>query len=117
MYDSYEANSKIIQDFWKVLESFSEEEKSLYLKFVSGRTRLPDARSINLIHKIQKLNKRNPDNYMPASTTCYFTLSLPNYSSYEILRDKLRYAIHNCNSIDADFVPEEGMDEFDDKFV
>ena len=117
LYDSYEANSKIIQDFWKVLESFSEEEKSLYLKFVSGRTRLPDARSINLIHKIQKLNKRNPDSYMPISTTCYFTLSLPNYSSYEILRDKLRYAIHNCNSIDADFVPEEGMDEFDDKFV
>jgi len=116
LYDSYEANSKIIQDFWKVLESFSEEEKSLYLKFVSGRTRLPDARSINLIHKIQKLNKRNPDSYMPISTTCYFTLSLPNYSSYEILRDKLRYAIHNCNSIDADFVPEEGADQFDEQF-
>ena len=117
LYDSYEANSKVIQDFWKALESFTEEEKSLYLKFVSGRTRLPDARSINFVHKIQKLNKRNPDSYMPISTTCYFTLALPNYSSYEILRDKLRYAIHNCNSIDADFVPEEGLDDFDDKFV
>ena len=114
IYDSYEPNSKLIQDFWKVLESFTEEERSLYLKFVSGRSRLPDARSINFFHKIQKLNKRNPDNYMPVSTTCYFTISLPNYSSYEILRDKLRYAIHNCNSIDADFVPVEGAGEFDE---
>ena len=87
IYDSYEPNSKLIQDFWKVLESFTEEERSLYLKFVSGRSRLPDARSINFFHKIQKLNKRNPDDYMPVSTTCYFTISLPNYSSYEILRD------------------------------
>ena len=31
-------------------------------------------------------------------------LNLPDYSTYEILRDKLRYVIHNCNSIDADFV-------------
>ena len=114
IYDSYEPNSKLIQDFWKVLESFTEEERSLYLKFVSGRSRLPDARSINFFHKIQKLNKRNPDDYMPVSTTCYFTISLPNYSSYEILRDKLRYAIHNCNSIDADFVPVEGAGEFDE---
>ena len=115
LYESYEANSKTILDFWKALESFNEEEKSLYLKFVSGRARLPDIRGINYLHKIQKLNKRNPDNYMPTSTTCYFTLSLPPYSSYEILRDKLRYAIHNCSSIDADFVPDEGADEFDDQ--
>ena len=111
--ESYEPNSKVILNFWKALESFTEEEKSLYLKFVSGRTRLPDARSINFVHKIQKLNKRNPDDYMPTSTTCYFTLNLPEYSTYEILRDKLRYVIHNCNSIDADFVPEEGADQFD----
>ena len=116
-YDSYEPSMKIIQDFWKVLESFTEEEKSLYLKFVSGRSRLPDARSFHFTHKIQRSNKRNPDNYLPLSTTCYFTLTLPNYSSYEILRDKLRYAIHNCNSIDADFVPEEGANEFEESFV
>ena len=109
---AFDSNSKVITNFWKVLESFSEEEKSLYLKFVSGRTRLPDFRNMNFKHKIQRLNKRDPDNYMPTSTTCYFTLNLPEYSTYEILRDKLRYAIHNCNSIDADFVPEEGADQF-----
>ena len=115
IYESYEANSRIILDFWKALESFSEEEKSLYLKFVSGRARMPDIRGINFLHKIQKSNQRNPDNYMPTSTTCYFTLSLPQYSTYEILRDKLRYAIHNCSAIDADFVPDEGADEFDEQ--
>ena len=115
MTDAYDPNSKVISNFWKALESFTEEERSLYLKFVSGRTRLPDSRSLNFTHKIQRLNKRNPDDYMPTSTTCYFTLNLPDYSTYEILRDKLRYVIHNCNSIDADFVPDEGADQFDEQ--
>ena len=53
------------------------------------------------------IDRENPDKYMPTSTTCYFTLGLPQYSSYEILNEKLKYAIHNCNSIDADFVPDD----------
>ena len=48
---------------------------------------------------------------MPTSTTCYFTLGLPQYSSYEILNEKLKYAIHNCNSIDADFVPDDNEEQ------
>jgi E3 ubiquitin-protein ligase HERC2 len=114
--DSYESNSKVMINFWRALESFTDEERSLYLKFVCGRTRLPKTRNFNFIHYIKKLNQRNPDKYLPTSTTCYFTLNLPEYSTYEILRDKLRYVIHNCSSIDADFVPEEGADQFDEQF-
>jgi hypothetical protein len=51
---------------------------------------------------------RDVDKKMPTSSTWYFTLNLPNYSTYEILRDKLRYAINNCSTIYTDFFPEDG---------
>ena len=39
---------------------------------------------------------------MPESYTCFFLLKLPNYSSKSVLREKLKYAIHFCKSIDTD---------------
>lgn len=44
-----------------------------------------------------------PDTRLPAATTCYFTLKLPAYSSYDVLSKKLKYVIANCAEIDADF--------------
>ena len=49
------------------------------------------------------MSQSNPDRRLPSATTCYFTLKLPNYSSYEILYEKLKYVITNCSEIDADF--------------
>lgn len=113
-YDSCESDSPYIINFWKALESFSEEEKRKYLRFVSGRTRLPDPRNIPFEHKITLHQMNRPDQQMPTSSTCYFTLNLPNYSTYEILREKLRYVINNCSAIDTDFLPEDGGNEFID---
>ena len=115
LYDQYEADSPTILNFWKALESFTEEEKSKYLRFVSGRNKLPDPRNIMIIHKISLLRGRDPDKKMPTSSTCYFTLNLPDYSSYEILRDKLRYVINNCSAIDSDFFPEDGAEAFQEE--
>lgn len=36
-----DANAPLIMWFWDVLEEFSNEERSLFLRFVWGRTRLP----------------------------------------------------------------------------
>jgi hypothetical protein len=44
-----------------------------------------------------------PDTRLPSATTCYFTLKLPEYSSIDVLREKLKYVIINCSEIDADF--------------
>jgi hypothetical protein len=43
-----------------------------------------------------------PDIMLPVAHTCFFSIELPRYSSYEILRDKLRYAFTNCQAIDTD---------------
>lgn len=42
---------------------------------------------------------------LPVAHTCFFSLDLPPYSSYEVTRSKILYAIVNCQAIDADFNP------------
>ncbi len=48
------------------------------------------------------MDRRQPDQNYPMSHTCFFTLDLPNYSSEAVCRERLLYAIHNCQDIDAD---------------
>eukprot|EP00920_Eleutheroschizon_duboscqi_P023727 GHVT01059078.1.p1 GENE.GHVT01059078.1~~GHVT01059078.1.p1 ORF type:complete len:996 (-),score=273.43 GHVT01059078.1:474-3077(-) len=46
--------------------------------------------------------KRPEDNVLPSSHTCFFQVEFPVYSSKEILRQKLLYAITEGLAIDAD---------------
>ena len=39
---------------------------------------------------------------IPIAHSCIFSLELPSYSSVDIMRDKLRYAIFNSQSIDIE---------------
>lgn len=49
------------------------------------------------------MDKYNPpDNFLPESYTCFFLLKMPRYSCRSVLREKLKYAIHFCKSIDTD---------------
>ncbi|XP_076824506.1 E3 ubiquitin-protein ligase HERC2-like isoform X1 [Clavelina lepadiformis] len=98
-------NDELAEWFWEVLESFTNEERSLFLRFVWGRTRLPrsfaDFRGRDFV--IQVLDKYNPpDHYLPESYTCFFMIKLPRYSCKAVLEEKLKYAIHFCKSIDTD---------------
>nr|CAD7602464.1 unnamed protein product [Timema genevievae] len=40
-YKGVEASSPLVQWFWDVMEEFTNQERSLFLRFVWGRTRLP----------------------------------------------------------------------------
>ncbi|XP_056895396.1 E3 ubiquitin-protein ligase HERC2 isoform X1 [Takifugu flavidus] len=104
-YKGVEPTSALIQWFWEVMESFSNTERSLFLRFVWGRTRLPrtiaDFRGRDFV--VQVLDKYNPpDHFLPESYTCFFLLKLPRYSCKQVLEEKLKYAIHFCKSIDTD---------------
>ncbi len=46
--------------------------------------------------------KDSPDEYLPSAQTCFFSLSLPFYSSKEVLHEKLLYAIAISPNMDAD---------------
>ncbi|KAJ8777804.1 hypothetical protein J1605_014157 [Eschrichtius robustus] len=104
-YKGVEPSAPLIQWFWEVMESFSNTERSLFLRFVWGRTRLPrtiaDFRGRDFV--VQVLDKYNPpDHFLPESYTCFFLLKLPRYSCKQVLEEKLKYAIHFCKSIDTD---------------
>lgn len=44
-----------------------------------------------------------PDAYLPKAHTCFFSLNLPKYTSDKVMREKLLYAIFNCQEMDGDF--------------
>ena len=54
----------------------------------------------NTFNRLKKASC-DPDMMLPVAHTCFFSIELPKYSSYEILRDKLKYAITNCQAIDT----------------
>ncbi|KAG7392669.1 hypothetical protein PHYPSEUDO_015057 [Phytophthora pseudosyringae] len=93
--------------FWRALRAFSHEERSAFLRFVWGRSRLPaSADEFPQRFKLQSFNQqragRSVDAYMPVAHTCFFSIEIPAYSSESVLRKKLLYAIYNCQEIDGD---------------
>ena len=97
VYRGYNGNEQIIKWFWDWLTNAKEEEKFKYLKFVSGRTRLPKSGiGYSYTHTITQVSINNK---FPRSSTCFFTLKLPNYDSQEEFIEKMKYSIENCSDI------------------
>jgi alpha-tubulin suppressor-like RCC1 family protein len=110
---------EFIQRFWRVLEGLESEDKRAFLRFVWARSRLPlGSAQFHQKFKIQALASSGTgdgsasgggatagwmDSQMPKSHTCFFALQLPRYSSDEICRDRLLYAVRNCVEMDGDF--------------
>jgi len=108
VYRGVSPSSPLIKNLWKCLESFNTEERQMFLRFVWGRSRLPVAESDwNQQFTVHAL--RAGDDKLPIAHTCFFSLELPNYSSYEILRKKIVFAIFNCMAIDVDFNPNNSQ--------
>jgi E3 ubiquitin-protein ligase HERC2 len=102
-YSSCAPSDTHIRHFWQVMREFSTEERSALLRFTWGRSRLPlTASAFPQRFRLQSFNKRPADAYYPVAHTCFFSLELPHYSSLELMREKLRYAIFNCEAIDGD---------------
>jgi len=105
LYRGLSAGSPLVKNFWRAMESFNTEERQMFLRFVWGRSRLPvtdsDWTQNFTLHALKA-----GDDKLPISHTCFFSLDLPNYSTYEILRQKLLFACFNCMAIDIDFNPD-----------
>lgn len=54
-----DANASLVQWFWDVMEEFTNQERSLFLRFVWGRTRLPrtiaDFRGRDFVLQVSKM--------------------------------------------------------------
>ena len=49
---------------------------------------------------VRSVNSGNPDMWLPVAHTCFFSLDLPAYTSREITKSKLLFAMNNCNAIE-----------------
>jgi hypothetical protein len=83
--------------FWSALEAMDQAQRSRFVNFVSARSRLPastDDFDMNFkIVEPKPSAKEDPDSHLPHSQTCFFTLSLPFYSSQDVCFKRLVYAI------------------------
>uniref|UniRef100_A0A672I8L7 E3 ubiquitin-protein ligase HECTD3-like n=1 Tax=Salarias fasciatus TaxID=181472 RepID=A0A672I8L7_SALFA len=73
------------------------EDRSRFLKFVTGRSRLPAPFCVYF----ERVSSPTNDE-LPRASTCSSTLDLPKYTSAKVCEDKLRFAVYNCMSIDTD---------------
>ncbi|KFZ68013.1 E3 ubiquitin-protein ligase HECTD3, partial [Podiceps cristatus] len=99
-FEDFSSDDTSIQKFWEALNNFTREDLSRFLKFVTGRSRLP----VQITVYPERANSNTLD-LMPQACTCSCTFYLPNYSSAKACEELLRYAVYNCISIDTDKDP------------
>jgi E3 ubiquitin-protein ligase HECTD3 len=83
-----------VKFFWEAMNNFSNDERSKFVRFVTGRKRLPV--------KIYFCSSDQSATSFPDSSTCNCSIYFPNYPNAQIAEEKLRYAIMNCVAIDTD---------------
>ena len=121
-YGGFHGNHRVIAWLWEILQNdFSSQEHHMFLKFVTSCSKPPllgfahlqppfsvrcvevgdDADTGDTIGSVLRgffaINRKDPVNRLPTSSTCFNLLKLPNYQRKSTLRDKLRYAI-SCNT-------------------
>ncbi|XP_053738800.1 E3 ubiquitin-protein ligase HECTD3 [Synchiropus splendidus] len=101
-YEDMESNDIRVQYLWEALTNFTNEDRSRFLRFVTGRSRLPAP-----IFVFPDKPGVETTDALPRSSTCTSTLYLPSYPSAKVCEEKLRYAAYNCVAIDMDMGPWE----------
>ena len=105
-YSNCSPDNEFVKRFWRVFDKFTDSQKSMFLKFTWGRSRLPPAERLNdqrfkfLLFDSSRFD--NHDTHFPEAHTCYFQFDLPRYTTDEACREKILYAIESCGGIDTD---------------
>jgi len=96
----YTEDSPVVQNFWKTLASFSDEDRGKFLQFAWARSRLPPESELDSSWRM-KLNILDGINQeeLPTAETCFFNVNLPHYESFELMSQKLHLAVTHCSSI------------------
>lgn len=91
--------SRLFKDLIKYMCSLDKKDKKKFLTFVTGTSRLPIGGFKNLSPKLTVVKrtcspKEYPDDFLPTVMTCQNYLKLPEYSSYDILKEKITKAMN-----------------------
>lgn len=94
----YSAASQQIVWFWEAVGEMCQEDLARLLQFCTATSRVPlggfsQLRGVSGPQKFSIAKALGDDNRLPASHTCFHSIDLPVYSSKEILRERLMFAI------------------------
>ena len=117
-YENCDKNNEYVKRFWKVFDTFTSQQKSMFLKFVWGRDRLPPVDKIGerkfkfLLFDSDRFEDHNIQ--FPQAHTCFFQFDMPRYTNDEACKHKILYAAEMCGDIDTDHrVRARDMDDSD----
>jgi len=86
----YTRESPGFQKFVNVISSFSGDERKAFLQFTTGCSSLPPGGLANLQPRLTIVRKVDGnDGSYPSVNTCVHYLKLPDYSSEEIMKERL----------------------------
>ena len=98
-YNGYTSSDPVIVWWWRALKSFNRDERAKVLSFATGTSRVPLGGFVELqgVQGVQRFSIHkaygDPDR-LPQAHTCFNQIDLPQYSSYEKLRQQLLLAIN-----------------------
>jgi hypothetical protein len=89
--DGFSSSDRQVKALFRVLRSFSQIDRSRFVRFVWGRSRLP--RGSKWPRPFRLSLSYGGDATLPVAHSCFFNLAMPSYSSETILRKRLVAAL------------------------
>ncbi|KAK0704161.1 hypothetical protein B0T21DRAFT_299527 [Apiosordaria backusii] len=86
--------------FWEVMEEFGDEERREVLQYVTSTPRAPLLGFSQLYPRFTISYGGADETRLPSASTCVNLLKLPRYTSKEVLREKLLYAVKSGAGFD-----------------
>ncbi|KAH7909328.1 hypothetical protein BJ138DRAFT_1181114 [Hygrophoropsis aurantiaca] len=98
-YNGYASSDPVIVWWWRALKSFNREERAKVLSFATGTSRVPlggfvDLQGVQGVQRFSIHRAYGDSDRLPQAHTCFNQIDLPQYSSYEMLRQQLLLAIN-----------------------
>ncbi|CAR26071.1 hypothetical protein ZYGR_0E00500 [Zygosaccharomyces rouxii] len=94
----YTMDSSTIHDLIYVMSTFNDQERRLFLQFLTGSPKLPIGGFKALRPRLTVVLKHpdegmNPDAYLPSVMTCANYFKLPKYTSQQTMRSRITQAM------------------------
>lgn len=91
----YSRDSEQVEWFVDIMHQFDQKQQSSFLQFITGAPKLPIGgfKALNPPLTIVAKTCDNPDKYLPSVMTCVNYVKLPRYTSPDIMKQQLLYAM------------------------
>ncbi|MCL7022511.1 hypothetical protein MKW94_019816 [Papaver nudicaule] len=90
-YSGYENSDDQICWFWEVIEGMSAEQRMEFLFFWTSVKFLPRKGFSSLSSRLRISKVAKSDHHLPSSRTCFHHLTLPQYSSLPVMKQRLLF--------------------------